>query len=856
MGWQTTYKRTLIGIIFVTVQRTTDVNTKLNTVFAIGVIGTFIVAIMGLLGYLPGMSALGSIREDYIPMAPSTAVSFITLSLVLQFAHANQLSETKVTALLAVTFLVSLFGILEVAEYFSGLDLNLEDAYVTPHGDLNGVPIARMSPATGAVLSLSGIFMMLLIIQRNLSKRIKLIEYFGSGLGILILLISFIFCLAYIYGTPLLYGQGTIIPMALTTAMGFIFLSISILSLERDAFPLSLLTGTTTRSYLLRFILPLIILAVVLVEFLSIATTQLSSTNPAFTSATVIVFLMVITAFAATLVSRHMGKKIDRAEESLRESENRFRRVVTDAPVPMMIHTEDGDVLDISKAWTTLSGYSHSDIPTIADWTDKAYGNRMESVREIIDDVFKRSGAAHDGVFAITTKSGEQISWDFSSAPLGQLPDGKRLLLSMATDITKRKQAEAELAQHHSHIEELVEVRTKQLAEAQLVAETANEAKSAFLANMSHEIRTPLNAIVGFTHLMRDDDSTPGQAKQLTKIDDAAGHLLAVINDILDISKIEAGKLTLEQVDFNLDTVLDHVKSLTKDLIESKALIMKLDTGDTPVWLHGDATRLRQCLFNYTGNAIKFTQQGTITIRVRQMEENDDGVLLRFEVQDTGIGIPVDKLPILFQAFEQVDVSTTRKFGGSGLGLVITQRLVKMMGGEVGIESELGKGSTFWFTARFGLGKHIQLLETATTDVQPVPDYAGLRVLLVEDNEINLEVAQALLSRINVVTNEARDGKEAVSLISANAYDLILMDVQMPEMDGLEATRLIRSMDGSMTGTDVKYRDIPILAMTANAFEEDRQVCLQAGMNDFIAKPVDPKNLYTMIGKWSPGRLT
>lgn len=833
-------------------------NTKLDTVFVIGVIDTIIIAMMGLLGYLPGMSALGSIREDYIPMAPSTAVSFIILSLVLLFVHANQLSGTKATTLLAVTFLVSLFGILEVVGYFSGLDLNFEEILIPFHRSLDGVPVARMSPTTGAAFSLSGIATMLLIFQRSLSKQIKLIERFGSGLGLLILLISFIFCLAYAYGTPLLYGQTTIIPMALTTAIGFMFLSISILSLNRDAFPLSLLTGTTTQSYLLRFILPLVILVVVLDEFVDIATSQLSSTNQVFIAAILVVFFVVITGFAATLITRYMGNKIDRSEESLRESEERFRRAVTGAPMPIMIHAEDGEVLMVSDQWTRLSGYTHTEIPTISEWTKKAYstGDLVDESRERIEALYDIKENEGEGEYCITTKSGKPITWDFRASPLGKTPDGRSLIISMAMDITERNQAEAELAQHHNHIEELVEVRTKQLTESQQLAEAANIAKSTFLANMSHEIRTPMNAIIGLTHMMQSAEPTPSQTEQLAKINNATEHLLAVINDVLDISKIEAGKLTLEQVDFNLDAVLNKMKSLSGGQIESKALIMELDTGDTPVWLHGDATRLRQCLLNYTGNAIKFTRHGTITIRVRQLEENNNGVLLRFEVQDTGIGVPADKLPILFQAFEQADVSTTRKFGGSGLGLAITQRLVKMMGGEVGVESELGKGSTFWFTARFGLGKHIQPLEGATTDVQPAPDYAGLRILLVEDNDINREVAQALLSRIGVVTDEARDGREAVSLISANTYDLILMDVQMPEMDGLEATRLIRSMDGSMTGSEVKYRDIPILAMTANVYEEDRQACLQAGMSDFIAKPVNPKDLYAMIGKWSPGRLT
>jgi two-component system sensor histidine kinase/response regulator len=419
------------------------------------------------------------------------------------------------------------------------------------------------------------------------------------------------------------------------------------------------------------------------------------------------------------------------------------------------------------------------------------------------------------------------------------------------TDISKLNEGlEREVIKRTTQLQAL----NTELVKKREIANQANQAKSAFLANMSHEIRTPMNAIIGLTHLMQNAETLPGQAEQLTKIDNAAEHLLEVINNVLDVSKIEAGKLVLEQVDFSLDSTLDHVRSLLNDQVHSRGLIMEVETGDAPLWLHGDATRLRQCLLNYAGNAIKFTQHGTITLRVKQLEEDDNGVLLRFEVQDSGIGIAAEKLTSLFQAFEQADASTTRKYGGSGLGLVITQRLAQLMGGEAGAESELGKSSTFWFTAKLGLGKGIEPQPTAIADAQPVFDYAGLRVLLVDDNEINRVVAAALLNRFGVVTEMAEDGRVAVTMVAANGYDLILMDVQMPEMDGFEATRMIRSMQGSMTGSEVKYCDVPILAMTANVYEEDRQACLQAGMNDFIAKPVAPDNLYRVIGKWSPGK--
>jgi len=282
---------------------------------------------------------------------------------------------------------------------------------------------------------------------------------------------------------------------------------------------------------------------------------------------------------------------------------------------------------------------------------------------------------------------------------------------------------------------------------------------------------------------------------------------------------------------------------------------MDVDMGDTPAWLKGDATRLRQALFNYVGNAIKFTEQGALYLRAKKQEETDSEVVVRFEVQDTGIGVGADILANLFEAFEQGDATTTRVHGGSGLGLAITRRLVLMMGGEVGVESELGQGSTFWFTARFGHGQsQMSFRSSGLVDgaEQLLRDkYAGTRILLAEDNAINMEVAVALLSSVGLVVDTARNGRLAVAMARENDYDLILMDMQMPEVDGLEATRLIRSGVSPRSGNV----DTPILAMTANVFKEDRLACREAGMEDFIAKPVEPDNLFSTIIKWlsAPG---
>ena len=412
--------------------------------------------------------------------------------------------------------------------------------------------------------------------------------------------------------------------------------------------------------------------------------------------------------------------------------------------------------------------------------------------------------------------------------------------------------------------------RTKRaLGEAHDAALAANRAKSAFLANMSHEIRTPMNAIIGFSHLARAETPSRRGRDMLDKIARAAEHLLAIINDILDFSKIEAEKMSIERAEIDVERLVTGVCDLVGEAARAKGLALTTDVGTLPRSLLGDGTRLQQVLLNFCGNAVKFTEAGAVSLRGAVVSADDVTTRVRFEVSDTGIGLTPAQRARLFQPFQQADLSTTRKYGGTGLGLVIARRLAQLMGGDVGCESEPGRGSTFWIEVPFGTvsspstqrsrpprvdggraRRSSEPLSLRSPSMRAVADLAGeqpLRVLIAEDNELNREVIVALLGTVGLAPDIAWNGLEAVEWARARPYDLILMDVQMPHMSGLEATRMIRALPG--------HARTPILAMTASASREDREESLAAGLDMHIAKPVEPEALWAALLQWWPEEI-
>ena len=721
--------------------------------------------------------------------------------------------------------------------------------------------------------------------------------------------------------------------------------------------------------------------------------------------------LILLALLIALLIANHRRKQV---EATLRESDERLIRAQEYAHVGVW----DWDLKTGTFYWSPeaarLLGLSSEATVTDAGWRQRVVAEDQAQIDARVAEAIEH-GEPSEVEFRVRLNSGE-TRWLLAKGKAQYDTAGQPArILGINLDISERKRAEQALLDYRQHLERMVEQRTSELVEARDQAEAAARVKSDFLANMSHEIRTPMNGIIGMTHLLLRTPLTPMQLNQTQKIQSSSQHLLGIINDILDFSKIEANKISLERVEFDLEQVLRNALDLSVEKAAAKGLeLVLLLSPEVPIRLVGDPLRLGQILINFANNALKFTEHGTITIRVLLQSEQADTVMLRFEVEDTGIGMTQEQQARLFQSFQQADTSTTRNYGGTGLGLAISKRLARLMGGDVGVQSALGQGSIFWFTAQLrqssgqperawfpaelgglrmlvvddneaarqaiagmlaamdfaveaaesgpvalakleqatqlgqdydlvfldwkmpemdGLAvvraiEHLPLrrppmllmvtassrealleaaagLELGAVLEKPVtpsnlldtimrllcPSVAaarsavqsgdgasrdaesgavgsrtvqsgtvesahqlaksagdaalhGFKALLVEDNEVNQEVGQALLQEFGLEVDLAADGAVALDLVQRRPYDVVLMDMQMPIMDGIEATRKIRRLPG--------FDRLPIIAMTANAMAQDRQRCLDAGMNDHVAKPIDPNVLLKTLVFWLP----
>jgi two-component system, sensor histidine kinase and response regulator len=661
-----------------------------------------------------------------------------------------------------------------------------------------------------------------------------------------------------------------------------------------------------------------------------------------------------------------------RAEREKKREQATLDSLINSIPDLIFYKDREGRYIGCNKAFTAMVGRPRDEIigrtthelfP--AENANGIHERNMQCLRDLRD---------FSSEVWVTYPDGERVLLDTRLSPLWDENGKARGVLGVSRNITERKRSEEEIRR------------------AKEIAEEATRLKSDFLANMSHEIRTPLNAIIGLSHLVLKTELTSRQRDYIAKVQTSGQHLLGVINDILDFSKVEAGKLDLENTDFELEHLLDNTSNLVSEKAHAKGLEIVFDVApDVPYNLVGDSLRLGQILLNYANNAVKFTETGEIVIAVRASERTDKDVLLHFRVEDTGIGLTKEQIARLFQSFTQADTSTTRRFGGTGLGLAISKKLAGLMGGDVGVESAPGKGSTFWFSARLGigeskrrelvpnpdlrgrralvvddneharmviadmlesmtflpsqaasgsaaidevrraaeagepydvvyldwrmpgmdgmetarriralgldstpmflmvtaygreevlkeaqaagidnvlvkpvnpsilfdttvsvLGRHAPAVQadqerSAATPENRVAALRGARILLVEDNDINQQVARELLEDAGLVVDVADNGEIALQKVRSGDWDLVFMDMQMPVMDGVTATQRIRSMGG--------FERLPIVAMTANAMEQDRRKCLAAGMNDFLVKPIDPDDMWSILLRWVRPRV-
>ncbi len=522
---------------------------------------------------------------------------------------------------------------------------------------------------------------------------------------------------------------------------------------------------------------------------------------------------------------RELETQVGERTAELAQAHRELKAIFDNAPVGIIL-TRHRQVVSCNRRMEELLGWDPGELTgNSTRWwfeSDEQYRAYGEALYPVLAE-----GRVVQEEMQFRRKDGTPGWYRYAAQALNP-GDTDGLVLGIVEDASRERQAMELLEQQ------------KRLAEAH------NEAKGYFLANMSHEIRTPLHAITGMAQLMRRRGMPEEQAQRLDTIEAAADHLLSVVNDILDLSKIVAGKFALDEQPLDVGQVVGNVATMLLGRAQAKQITLRTEVPPLPSGLVGDATRVQQCLLNYGGNALKFTPAGQVTISAAIEAEDEACATVRFTVSDTGVGIPAPALERLFTAFEQADNSTTREYGGTGLGLAITRKLARLMGGDAGAASTPAEGSRFWFTVKLRKGQ----AQDSPAPSMPGEEierrlrtqHAGARVLLVDDDPINRELTGLRLVEAGLAVDRAQDGAQAIAMARQQRYDLILMDMQMPHMDGLEATRRIRSRPG--------FPGTPIVAMTANAFAEDRARCLEAGMSDFIPKPCKPEHFYGIVLTW------
>lgn len=817
---------------------------------------TVIVSLLVLTGWVFDISALKAVIPGYISMKANTAIGLLLLALSLFFyADSDKYQSHRLTRWLSNFFATLTFaiGALTLSQYLFEVNFGIDEFFfidtVRPGARF---PAGRLAPITAINFMLMPAAIYLSSVRFIGWQRISQYMLFLS------FLISFQALIGYFLGVTYTFGTAFYTQMAIHTSILFIILSAGFLYARKNIALMQIATSPTVAGRSTRLLIASAILVPPFVHFVQIKAEEAGLIDADFS---VLIRVMGSVLFYLAIVWK-MAYDLHQTEELQTEAEKKLIVINAELEKRVIERTEavvknEGKVRAIlESAFDAIVGMDQKGFVTewnprseeIFGWNkDEAIGRRMsdliipERYREMHENGLKHYIKTGEGPvlnrsieISALRKSGTEFPVELSITPLKI--DNQFIFTAFLSDITQRKEDEKNLKNLNVELE-------KSAAEAR----QASELKSFFLANMSHEIRTPINGVIGMTNVVLDTELSKEQREHMEIIRSSADSLLAIINDILDLSKIESGKMDLEEIDFEASSLASDITKNLSIIAQQKGLLLKADIQQSLVEnVIGDPGRIRQVLINLISNAIKFTHEGEIKVRALETLNTENELGIRFEVEDSGIGISTETLKKLFQPFTQADSTMSRKFGGTGLGLSICQRLVDLMGGKIGVDSIEDTGSTFWFeiTLKKSLNKHAHQIQHFEHDTSPTK--TG-RILVVEDNFVNQKVARAMLEKIGHRVDTVGNGIEALRALEQFPYDLVLMDCQMPEMDGFEATQEIRS------GKRPKVpKLIPIVAMTANALSGDKERCITAGMDDYISKPVNINSLNRILQRLLP----
>ncbi|MBF0155302.1 MAG: response regulator [Magnetococcales bacterium] len=780
-----------------------------------------------LISWVLDIPTLKSVLPGLVTMKANTAIGFLLAGLSLLAALRQPMTPGLHGFQLITAAAVLMLGLLTFSEYLFDMDFGIDQLlFVAPYEAIARAPPGRMAEASTVVFTMIGL-VLILFNKPRWSVIAQSITLITNLIGLLVIL-------SYFYDVPVLHGAFARSGVALHTAFGFLVINLGMLFAKPKQGLMATISNATASGVTVRRFLPFALMSPIIIGWLRVN----GERNGWFDSETgvVIVQLTYVTLFSALIwyFARILGQsehnrieaEITRRQQQaqLHESEMRFYSMADAVPVIIWLADPDRNFTWSNQHWMDFTGRSMAQ-DLGAGWTENVHPDDRACLLDSYCASFKRY-IAFEMEHRLLHADGH-YHWVLSRGLPRFNENGDFLgLVICCMDITSQKVAE------------------QQMSDARNAAEQANRMKSTFLATMSHEIRTPMNAILGMTQLCLRTNPKPQQQNYLNKIELASDSLLRIIDDILDYSKIEAGRLQIVAEPFRLDDIFEAIVSMLADKAIAKGLFLVVPVGNqSMVTLVGDAMRLGQVLVNLVSNAIKFTEHGQIVIGVAEQNMESELIELHFTVRDEGIGMNAEEQTRLFLPFSQANASTTRRFGGTGLGLAISKRLVDLMDGRIWVESAPGQGSTFHFTVRLStsdvpVGSRMAN-NSPSLDQDALDRLRGTNILLVEDNNLNQEVMCDLLAQVGFSVRVATNGLEAITAVESAIPDCVLMDCQMPIMDGFEATRRLRARP--------EYRKLPIIALTANATATDRELCLVAGMNAFVSKPIRINELLTTL---------